>query len=305
VILFLVAGVALATALRQHVTYEAPYPNIKASTDSTVIARGRHIVMGPGHCLDCHSTTAGKDSLLKAGIDPVLSGGMPFPVPFGTFYTPNLTPDPATGLGKMTDSEIARVLRHSVKPNGEAALPFMSAQNFSDEELTAVISYLRSVKPVHNAVPQHEYNLMGRVIKAFLIKPQGPTGQPAKTVVVDSSANYGRHLVMSVANCNGCHTKRDATGNYVGEPLAGEMTFDDNGKPTVVTPNLTPDPSSGRIYGWSQDQFISRLRAGRRVKESHMPWEAYSRMTDTELKAIYNYLKTLKPVDTSKPPKKA
>ncbi len=305
VILVIVAGVAITTACRQHLTYDAPFPNIKASADSAVIAKGRHIVMGPGHCLDCHSTAANKDSLLKAGVDPVLSGGLPFKLPFGTFYTRNLTPDSETGLGKLTDAEIARELRHSVKPNGVAVLPFMSAQNFSDEELTAVISYLRSVKPVRNPVPNHEYNIMGRVIKAFMLKPQGPAGQPVKAIAVDSSANYGRHLVMSVANCNGCHTKRDGTGNFIGEPLAGETTFDEAGKATVVVPNLTPDPSSGRIYNWNQDFFIKRFRMGKLVKDSHMPWNAFGRMTDVELKAIYKYLKSLKPVNTSKPPKKA
>ena len=304
-ILVVIIGVAATTALRQHLTYEAPFPDIKASTDPVLIAKGRHIVMGPGHCLDCHSTAPNKDSLLKAGIDPVLSGGMPFPLPFGTIYTRNLTPDPETGIGSLTDAELARELRHGVKPNGEVMLPFMSAQNMTDEELTAIISYLRSVKPVHNPVPDHDFNIMGRVVKAFLLKPEGPKEEPRKSMVADTTATYGRHLVMSVANCNGCHTRRDGTGNYIGEPLAGETVFDDHGKPTVITPNLTPDPTSGHIARWSQELFINRFRMGKLVKESHMPWEAYGRMTDDELKAIYNYLKTVKPVNTSTPAKKA
>jgi mono/diheme cytochrome c family protein len=152
-------------------------------------------------------------------------------------------------------------------------------------------------------VPEHQFNVIGRVLKAFMIKPEGPAGEPKKAVKADSTATYGRHLVMALANCNGCHTKRDPTGNYIGEPLAGETVFDDAGKPTVIIPNLTPDPASGRIYNWSEDFFIKRFRAGRLNKESHMPWGPYSRMTDEELKAIYRYLKTLKPVNTSKPVK--
>lgn len=299
VILFVIGSATLATALRQHLKYEAPYPNVKASTDSAVIAKGRHIVTGPGHCFDCHSTAAKKDSLLNAGIEPALSGGFAFKLPFGTFYTRNLTPDPETGIGKLTDGEIARVLRHSVMPNGEAALPFMPFQNLTDEELTAILSYLRSLKPVRNPVPDHEYNVMGKVIKAFMIKPQGPTGIPEKAIAADTTARYGRHLVMAVANCNECHTKRDGIGNYVGEPLAGGTPFEEPGKPTLYTPNLTPDPTTGRIYNWSQDQFIKRFRLGKVIPYSHMPWDAYGRMTDDELKAIFNYLKTLKPVNTT------
>jgi mono/diheme cytochrome c family protein len=171
ILLFLIVAVAAVTALRQNLTYEAPFPAIKASTNPAVIAKGRHIVLGPGHCLDCHSTETNKDSLMQAGITPALNGGLPFQLPFGTFYTRNLTPDAETGIGRLTDQELARELRHGVKPNGEAMLPFMSAQNMTDEELTAIISYLRSTKPVRNPVPEHEFNVIGRVLKAFMIKP--------------------------------------------------------------------------------------------------------------------------------------
>jgi mono/diheme cytochrome c family protein len=299
VLLFIIAGVTITTAMRQHLTYEAPYPNIKASKDSAVIARGRHIVLGPGHCADCHSPTRNVDSVLKLGQDPALVGGIPFHLPFGTFYTRNLTPDPVTGIGSMTDGEIARVLRYSVKKNGEAVLPFMPFQNMSDDDLTAVISYLRSTKSVHNPVPDHDFNPIGNVIKAFLIKPAGPTERIKEVVAPDTTAVYGRHLVMAVANCNECHTKRDGIGNYVGEPLAGGTEFEEKGRPTLVTPNLTPDPETGRIANWSQEVFIKRFRMGKLIPYSHMPWESYGRMTDNELKAIYNYLRSVKPVNTN------
>ena len=110
---------------------------------------------------------------------------------------------------------------------------------------------------------------------------------------------------MAVANCNECHTKRNGIGDYVGEPLAGGTEFEEEGKPTLVTPNLTPDPATGRMTAWSQEQFIKRFRMGKLIPYSHMPWETYSRMTDDELKAIYNYLKTLKPVKAGQLVKKA
>ncbi|HWI93997.1 MAG TPA: cytochrome c [Flavisolibacter sp.] len=297
VVLFIIGGLTVTVMARQHLKYDAPYPNIKASTDSSIIAKGRHIVLGPGHCVDCHSTIKNVDSVLKLGQEPALSGGLKFDLPFGTFYTRNLTPDIETGIGSFTDAEIARVLRYSVKKDGESVLPFMPFQNMSNEDLTAVISYLRSTKPVANKVPDHQYNVLGKAIKAFLIKPMNPTEPIQASVKADTSVAYGKHLVMAVANCNECHTKRNGIGDYVGEPLAGGTKFEEEGKPALISPNLTPH-SSGRIYGWSQEIFIQRFRMGKLIPYSHMPWESFARMSDDELKAIYNYLRTLKPVDT-------
>jgi mono/diheme cytochrome c family protein len=302
VVLVIIAGVTLTTIFRQHLKYDAPYPNIKASTDSAIIARGKHLVVGPAHCIDCHSPLPNKDSLLNHGQEVLPVGGFAFDLPFGKFYTRNLTPDKETGIGNMTDGEIARVLRYSVKKNGEAVLPFMPFQDLSDEDLTAIISYLRSVKPVKNKVPDHNYNLVGNLIKAFMIKPVGPATTPPIAVKADTSVAYGRHMVMAVANCNECHTKRDGIGNFVGAPLAGGTVFEEKGHPTLISPNLTPDPT-GRITNWTQESFIKRFRLGKLIPYSHMPWEAFGRMTDTELIAIYKYLKTVKPAKTEIPKK--
>jgi mono/diheme cytochrome c family protein len=302
VVLVIIAGVTLTTIFRQHLKYDAPYPNIKASTDSAIIARGKHLVVGPAHCIDCHSPLPNKDSLLNHGQEVLPVGGYAFDLPFGKFYTRNLTPDKETGIGNMTDGEIARVLRYSVKKNGEAVLPFMPFQDLSDEDLTAIISYLRSVKPVKNKVPDHNYNLVGNLIKAFMIKPVGPATTPPIAVKADTTVAYGRHMVMAVANCNECHTKRDGIGNFVGAPLAGGTVFEEKGHPTLISPNLTPDPT-GRITNWSQESFIKRFRLGKLIPYSHMPWEAFGRMTDTELIAIYKYLKTVKPAKTEIPKK--
>ena len=109
-----------------------------------------------------------------------LAGGRPFHLPFGTIYSRNLTPDVETGIGRYTDGELARVLRHSVKPDGRAALPFMESQNLSEEDLTAIISFLRSQPPVRRAVPDHDLNLVGKAVIAFLIEPVGPSGPVMK-----------------------------------------------------------------------------------------------------------------------------
>ena len=146
IVLLLVGGVTIATGFRQHLLYDAPYPMVKASKDSAVIAKGRNIVFGPAHCVACHSTDNNKDSLLQAGIDPVLSGGYFFDLPFGKLYSRNITSDKETGIGKYTDMEIGRIIRYGVHANGEAVLPFMTYQHMTDDDLSAVISYLRSTR---------------------------------------------------------------------------------------------------------------------------------------------------------------
>ena len=288
----------IVVASRQNLKYEAPYPDIKASTDSAVIAHGREIAFGPAHCADCHYA-GNADSVFKLGQEPALSGGHVFELPVGNFYARNITPDSVTGIGRYTDGEIARILRFGVKPNGSAVIDFMPFHNMSDEDLTAVISFLRSSKPVHNAVPDHSVNMIGRVVKAFLLKPVGPSGEVPRSIPRDSTAVYGKYLAHSVANCVGCHTNRDMmTGAFIGEPFAGGMKFEEPGVPTLVSPNINPN-TPGRIYGWSQEDFIKRFRMGKVISYSHMPWNSFKRMSDNDLKAIYNYLKTL-PAPTAK-----
>jgi len=273
---------------RQNLHYEAPYPDIKASTDSAVIARGRHLVFGPAHCINCHNPN-NPDSLVALEQEVPLSGGVAFKLPVGTLYSKNITPDKATGIGNFSDAEIARALRNGVHPDGTAVYDFMPFHNMSDEDLRAVISYLRVQKPVHYVVPANELNTMGHLVKAFLVKPVGPSGPVPTSITADTSAAYGRYMALSVAECNGCHTQRDLSGAFVGPPFAGGGNIDG-----FITPNLTPDAGS-RIAGWSQADFIARFRKGRLVPGSPMPWPSFGQMSDSELKAIYNYLKTVKP----------
>jgi len=296
IIVSLLLLVTITVALRQNLEFDAPYPQITASTDSAIIARGKEIVFGPAHCASCHST-GNADSLLDLGLEPPMGGGHEFKLPFGNFYTKNISPDKETGIGRYTDQEIARLLRYGVKPDGSAVLDFMPFHDVSDEDMTAILSYLRSQKPVKNKVPEHEIKLMGYVLKAFMITPVGPSGEIPKAVKRDSSAAYGRYLAMNVANCNGCHTMRDMTGGFIGEPFSGGGPFEEPGKETLTPPNLTPHPD-GRLTGWTQETFINRFRAGKLIEHTHMPWNSYKRMSDSDLKALYNFLKSLKPAKT-------
>jgi len=272
--------------MRQDLKFEAPYPNISASTDSAVIERGRHLVFSQAHCADCHSTQ-NADSLFDLGIEPSLSGGKLFDVGIAKIYTPNITNDATYGIGRYSDKEIARAIRYGVHPNGDAMLNFMNFAELSDQDLTAIVSYLRTQKPVAQEPPANSYNLMGKIVKAFLIKPNGPRLPVRKTVLPDSTVAYGDYLVNSTTNCSGCHTQRDLAGNFSGPHMAGGNKLGE-----LVTVNLTPD-STSRIFGWTEEMFINRMRLGKLNPKSEMPWNSFKRMTDLELKAIYKYLRSV------------
>lgn len=297
VLLFIITGLYITVELRQNRKFDAPYPNIKASTDTAIIARGKSLAFGPAHCADCHAPKEFKDQVAK-GMEAPLSGGNLFDLPIAKIYSKNITPS-KYGIGSMTDAEIARALRYGVDPKGRAVLDFMPFHNTSDEDLTAIISYLRQQKPVDNIVPDNSPNFIGKAVNAFLIKPVGPNGVVPASVKRDTTAAYGEYLVTSVANCRGCHTPRNLmTGAFTGEYYSGGLGFEektDSGTYVFTTPNLTPD-ATGRLKGWSQQQFINRFRMGKIIPQSPMPWGPFSRMSDNELKAIYKFLQTVKPV---------
>lgn len=287
VVLALLIVVAITTIfMRQNLKFDAPYPEIHASKDSSVVARGKHIVFSQAHCFDCHYK-GNADSLLALGLEPPLSGGRLFDIGIAKIYTPNITNDSTFGIGKKTDPELARAIRYGVHPDGTAMLGFMGFQNMTDDDLTAVISYLRTQKPVHEKIPEHKYGFVGMAIKAFLVKPIGPSGPVLKTLVADSTVEYGKYLVTSTTHCSSCHTKRDIAGNPAGPWMAGG-----NNVEGLISVNLTPD-STSRIFGWTQQMFIDRIRSGKLNPKSQMPWNSFKQMSDIELKAIYKYLRSV------------
>ena len=307
-ILIIIIGFVIFVYARAGRTYDAPYPEITASLDSSVIARGEALVNGPAHCADCHAPIS-EHVRLNAGEKVPMSGGFDFVIPPGIIHAPNITPDAETGIGGFTDREIARTLRYGVKRNGQPLVDFMPFYDLSDRDLTAIISYLRTTAPVKNKRPANEWNFLGKALVALgLVKPLGD-GIIPEAPEPDSTVAYGRYLAESVANCRGCHSERDMmTGAYIGPYYAGNAKFevlDDKGNiikgKHLVTPNLTPDPETGRITLWPREVFIARFRAGKVIPGSPMPWGPYKRMTDLDLIAIYKYLHSLEPVHIATP----
>jgi len=226
-----------------------------------------------------------------------LVGGFVFDIPPGKFYTRNLTPDSATGLGNVSDKAIARALRYGVGHDGRALLPFMEMQGLADDDLQAVVSYLRTMPPVQHPVPPHQINLLGKVVKATaLSKPVGPSSTPPTRAPRGASVETGRYLTESVALCWACHTERNPmTGALVGPRFGGTKGFTESDDPTHSwsPPNITSDPETGRIGKMSEDRFVARFRDGRLIAGSPMPWQAFSKMDEQDLRAIYRYLKSV------------
>jgi mono/diheme cytochrome c family protein len=285
--------------IRYDRTFPIPEPALSASTDAAVIERGRYLAYGPAHCAYCH-TPVEQWPAIDAGETPPMTGGVPFETPLGTIRSANITPDPASGIGAVSDGSIARMLRHNVKRDGRATVPFMEYQDMSDEDIIAIISYLRSTSPAEHAVPETRYTPLGKALMAYMIGPVHPSDTPPRfSPPADGSILRGEYVAGRVANCAGCHSQRDLKdGSYIGPRFAGGMRTPSEADPSVVlvTPNLTPHPEYGVLAGWTEEQFIARFRAGPLRAGSHMPWAAYGRMSDGDLRAVYRFLNSLEPV---------
>lgn len=285
--------------------FDIPLPEIVASKDSAMIARGKYLAYGPAHCATCHMP---EDKIMEVenGLEIPLSGGWTLDIPPGTFRAPNLTPDDETGIGKISDGQIARAIRHSVKFNDKLLFPFMPFQDLTDEDVTAIISFLRSQKPVKNNVKETELSFLGKAIMAFgIVEPVGPTAPPKASIPIEATPEYGEYIAASVANCKGCHTQRDLkTGDFIGPEYAGRFVLppDKFSKGyAYVSPNLTPDKMTGVLAAWNEETFVNRFKGGRVHETTPMPWGAFSRMNEVEVRAVYRFLNTLDPVPNSVP----
>jgi mono/diheme cytochrome c family protein len=305
VVLLIVAG-TIFVATRQNLNFgDTPYPDITASTDSAVIARGHYIVRQVAPCAACHGDPKKLAENMK-GEEVDLSGGFLFDIPPGKFYVRNLTSDPETGLGNVEAKAIARAIRNGVGHDGRTLMPFMEWQLMADDDLQAVISYIKSLPPVKNAVPPHEWTVLGRVIKATaLAKPAGPAETPLAKAPRGATLESGRYIVESLALCAGCHTERNQmTGAFTGPRFGGTKGFVETSDPTHswAPPNITSDPETGRLGKLDEDQFVARFRQGRVIPNSPMPWQAFSRMNEEDLRAIYKYLKSVPAVNRDNGP---
>jgi mono/diheme cytochrome c family protein len=298
--LLFVGGAALAGKPIKN-KLDVPTPNIAASTDPEVIARGRYLVYGPARCSQCHADYL-RENPAGNTADSVLSGGLHIDFgPMGETYGANLTSH-ATGLGSKSDADIARAIQHAVlSDNTVGVLMAFDAADLSDADLTAVVSFLRTLPPVEKTVAGDELSGMGRLLfKKFGGVADLTPAPPAMVVSDEPSVEQGAYLVEQVAGCTMCHSNYSMKGGFhLVEPLGGGGPPDRDPldpEKVYVAPNLTSH-ATGRTGMWSEDEFVARMKAGRAYPSSKMAWENFQRTSDADLRSIYRYLRTMTPID--------
>jgi mono/diheme cytochrome c family protein len=264
---FTIVGLVRAYAPRQ-----APVPDLRIAGTSAQVARGQHLANT--FCASCHSPT--NDLPLIGGVDL----GQDLALPLGSFVSVNLTP--AGPLQHWSDGEIFRIIRNGIDPDGRwlMVMAGVRGRNLSDEDIQAVIAYLRSQPAVENPTPQppDRPNLLGLIMLGAGLIPQGapPTGAVITAPPKSPTAGYGEYI-LSYQDCRDCH----------GEDLRGGV----EGQLAPIGPNLAV------VKGWTLEQFITTLRTGvdpsGHILADTMPWRNIGRMDDEELTAVYAYLTAL------------
>ena len=275
--LVLVAGVALFVIgkARFNKAYDFPPSELTLPTTAARLEFGRH--RAETLCEGCH----GKD---LSGITNWFNAG-----PLGTIDSANLTAGEG-GVGKtFTTEDYVRAIRHGIDAQGKAIfMPAVaSTSQLSDDDLAAIIAYIKSVPPVDHVTNGKHFKPL-----AFILFASGQLGKlPVEAVshqvhvtapAAGVSVEYGEYLVHT-NDCQECH----------GQNLNGGRFPD----PTVklISPNLSPGGEPGF---WTEEQFVTTIRTGttpggHQLNPDHMPWQVYKNMSDDELKAIFMFLHSL------------
>ena len=276
----------------------------KFEATSARLERGRYLVEGVNGCFGCHTD----QDWSKPGAPPIAgregSGHIWADQDLPWLVAPNITPDKETGAGNWSDDALARAIREGIGHDGRtlfSMMPYPHYREMSDEDLAAIIVYLRSVPPVRNQLPVTQ---IPSPLKYLMNNMPQPVTSPI-TSDLSTTEKRGAYLV-SMAACADCHTPQEKGQPIPGMEFAGGFVLHEP-KGDVVSNNITPAASGIGYY--NDATFIQALRQGKvgaRPLRASMPWYFFGKMTDDDLKSIFAYLKTLKPVkhqiDNFEPP---
>lgn len=276
----------------------ASYPNINLPTDpakQAQVKRGEYLAKA-GDCIACHTDAKGGKPY---------SGGLPIATPFGTFYSPNITPDRATGIGDWTNAEFINAMHNGIRPDGSnnfPVFPFLWYTKVSDQDLLDIRAYLNAIPAVERAnhQPDTPFPFGMRILQTFwkLMFFVGHKGVYKPDPTQSHQWNRGAYLVEGLAHCGMCHTpinplggpKRDYafTGNMVGGMLA----------PNISGAALKNVPTSKIVAVFTQDQLLNGGQvAGPMLEANH---DSFQYLTPDDLEAIAVYMKS---TQSKQPPK--
>jgi len=263
------------------------------TAEPSAVTRGAYLAAAAG-CDNCHTD--------RAHGGEAYAGGLALATPFGTFYSPNITPDLETGIGRWTDAQFLRALREGVRPDGAnyfPVFPYPSFTGITDDDALAIKAYLFSVPAVRQANRPHEisFPVSWRFLQTgwkLLFFTPGPFRPMPERSALD---NRGAYLVTALAHCGECHTPR----NWLGAPdRGGFLSGTPDGPDGKKVPNITQDTKTG-IGNWGEEDILNLLKVGMTpdfdfvggamnevVKDT-------ARLTDEDRRAIAAYLQTVPP----------
>jgi mono/diheme cytochrome c family protein len=269
------------------------------------LARGKYLVDGVMGCFSCHTDA----DWSKPGAPPVAgregSGHVRSDQDTPWLIAPNITPDKETGAGNWSDDTLARAIREGIGHDGRAlfsVMPYPNYREMSDEDLASVIVYVRSVPAVRNQLPTTR---MPFSLNFFIQNVPEPVTAAVPAPDQSTPVARGTYLVRMAA-CANCHTPQEQGQPFPGMDFAGGFILKEP-KGDVASANITPAASGIGYY--NDTSFVQAMHTGKvgaRPLHASMPWYFYGKMADDDLKSVFAFLQSLKPVkhqlDNTEPP---
>ncbi len=264
------------------------------------LANGEEL-FNAGGCSSCHAVPNQPDRLR-------LGGGLPIGSPFGTFYAPNISPDPADGIGRWSEADFVNAVMKGVSPDGAhyfPAFPYTSYQRATTADVRDLFAYLKTLPPESGKVRDHDlpfpFNVRRNVgIWKLLFMDGRPfVPEPART----PQWNRGAYLVNGFGHCAECHSPR----NLLGGIIAAQRFA---GGPNPAGEGWVPNITQKGIGDWSEKEIADFLETGDMPEGDSASGamrpviKNLARLTVEDRAAMAEYLKSLPPVEGPKPPPK-
>lgn len=264
-----------------------------AHAQADPVQRGAYLVKAAG-CVGCHTAKRGTQ----------FAGGLGLKTPFGTFFSPNITPDTESGIGNWTDEDFVRALHEGVSPDGGRyfpVFPYPSYTKMTRDDALAIKAYLFSLEPVKQANREHDvfFPFSWRFLQRGWRMINFDEGRYQPDPGASDQVNRGGYLVDALAHCGECHTPRNFMGGLDNDMyLAGTP----DGPEDQLVPNITPH-ATGAI-DWSENDLVSLMKTGLKPDFDNVQGtmaeaieEGLMHLTDEDLLAIAVYLKTVPPIE--------